>query len=936
MKKAGYIVLAVMLTVGFFLPFTSYDKAKAAGPAYGIVNFKTKACSQNTDYIEVSSGRAGYVNGCSAPDAAFLGYSADGGSVKFKLSGVTGWVAAGEVQVLDMEAAYGKGQYFTSYYIADGGTIDHYVNQNITSPSYSGFTIGRNTIGLREGIAYLSYDGHYFYEDNVQSFRNMINDYKNGSSEHAVNAGNPYYSYYQYLSHRTASNYSSGDIVYDLVNYVLPTYPNSKLSGTENTFFQAQNTYGTNAIMMYSLAKHESASGSSQIAQSKNNLFGHNATDAAPGTDSYYFNSPNDNIIYHSKRFLSEGYLDVCDWADTKGGGYNEGICNRGRYYGPHFGNKASGINVKYASDPYWGEKAAGAFFRFDKRLDYQDFNKYRIGIKTTTESVAVRKDPNHNATILYKTGSQIDVPFVVLKEVRGTTVNGSDIWYQVQSDTVLNDSRTALVQMNGAYNFSRDIGYIHSSAINVMVNPQVSIPTESVTYDITFKADGGKFNDGSDTKVITVTSGTIPAVDAPTRNGYIFLGWDRAVDAASATTTYTARWEKQKVQYDITLKANGGQFADGSDTKVIKVEEGTKPVLEEPEKDGSIFTGWDKAVETVTGNATYTAQYREITDGDLIKKTGRFDLDYLKEENGELKIKGYSTIDGINNTKDKKFTYQLVFQNLDDHSIAYQQDLNRVTNQSEFPYQVPSLDGKDYTYAWFEGTIHLKDVPAGNYKVFLQAKSGIYASVTTVNNQLFRDQVTSFEKDGKYLLTRNNYFDPEKPIEFVVRNEQLGEKTTYALSNQFDQFYTFEFNKDGEFHVKGVSFSDGMDLSQEKADSLERKLIFENMKTFEKKEVDLGSTTEKEYDVKLPVDDGYNKLLAWYDKSFDLTILNLEKGKYVLYLSTKSNVKDIGEFSEQMFRDDIVNKAKLTKDGKTYSFSINYDQRYRIELTVQ
>ena len=29
------------------------------------------------------------------------------------------------------------------------------------------------------------------------------------------------------------------------------------------------------------------------------------------------------------------------------------------RYYGANLGDKASGICVKYASDPYWGEKAA-------------------------------------------------------------------------------------------------------------------------------------------------------------------------------------------------------------------------------------------------------------------------------------------------------------------------------------------------------------------------------------------------------------------------------------------------------------------------------------------------------------------------------------------------------------------------------------------------
>ena len=36
------------------------------------------------------------------------------------------------------------------------------------------------------------------------------------------------------------------------------------------------------------------------------------------------------------------------------------------RYNGGFLGNKASGLNVKYASDPYWGEKAANIVWRLD------------------------------------------------------------------------------------------------------------------------------------------------------------------------------------------------------------------------------------------------------------------------------------------------------------------------------------------------------------------------------------------------------------------------------------------------------------------------------------------------------------------------------------------------------------------------------------------
>ena len=41
------------------------------------------------------------------------------------------------------------------------------------------------------------------------------------------------------------------------------------------------------------------------------------------------------------------------------------------RYMGSHVGNKGSGMNVRYASDPFWGEKIAGWYYRFDSCLLY-------------------------------------------------------------------------------------------------------------------------------------------------------------------------------------------------------------------------------------------------------------------------------------------------------------------------------------------------------------------------------------------------------------------------------------------------------------------------------------------------------------------------------------------------------------------------------------
>ncbi len=43
------------------------------------------------------------------------------------------------------------------------------------------------------------------------------------------------------------------------------------------------------------------------------------------------------------------------------------------RYHGSWFGDKNSVINVMYASDPYWGEKAGALYYRLDQGTDQSD-----------------------------------------------------------------------------------------------------------------------------------------------------------------------------------------------------------------------------------------------------------------------------------------------------------------------------------------------------------------------------------------------------------------------------------------------------------------------------------------------------------------------------------------------------------------------------------
>ena len=48
----------------------------------------------------------------------------------------------------------------------------------------------------------------------------------------------------------------------------------------------------------------------------------------------------------------------------------------------------------------------------------------------------------------------------------------------------------------------------------------------------------------------------------------------------------------------------------------------------------------------------------------------------------------------------------------------------------------------------------------------------------------------------------------------------------------------------------------------------------------------------------------------------------------------TDANVSDYGELNDQLFTD--FSKVTANINGKKYSFEVNYNKRYRIELIVK
>lgn len=323
---------------------------------YALVDLNTTGTTSTTSYVykEETSNRAyTYINGhgmFGGVDAALIDYSNEKSRAKMMIAGVTGWIDS----ILYLDASGYDGFDIVplsvvkspSYYYVNGSNeLVHRLSRKITANNCyaTSLTLGPAPSSLKQKdendnmIKYYSYDGIYFYT----SLESMLNDYKNGININAVNKI-PYYNYYMYLPVRSKTNITSDNIRNYLESRNYTSKDKSVLYGEELTFIDAENKYGVNAITSFSTAINESSWGTSYLARTKNNVFGHNAFDSSVMESASKYKNVSDGIYRHAYYMINAGFAETKDAV--------------ARYYGSHLGNKNSGVNVKYASDPYWGK----------------------------------------------------------------------------------------------------------------------------------------------------------------------------------------------------------------------------------------------------------------------------------------------------------------------------------------------------------------------------------------------------------------------------------------------------------------------------------------------------------------------------------------------------------------------------------------------------
>ena len=444
MENNGARDLAIMTKVN--------GKTKIIDVNYGLVRLNMHQNNVNT-YIYDNSNLTNqykwqkfYFNGSYGEDGGFLGTSHDSGqwAAHIRIADTTGWVGEKDYELIPITWLKSS-----SSYTINSESISHNEVSDITvsNSAKAKRAIGPKPTMLATGT-YYSFDGHYFYN----TLESLMQDYKNNSIERAVNKNNPYYNYYMYLNIHTKSNYSSTNINDYIKNNMGKTknaygdYAESGAStlyGMGTYFYHAQEKYGTNALLTFSLSRNETGNGTSNISISKNNGFGLNAVDSNPYASASRYAYFENSII---------GFAN--DWMT-----YNYAKADASNYFGSQFGDKQSGINIKYASDPYWSEKMAQNYFYFDQAHGFQDYNYYQEGLILNGNAKAYL-NPSTNSKVVYTYPDTNRDAIVIVDKVE----NDGKTWYKIVSDMNIDSNGNQIPNNNSGYNWN---AYVYVDAKN-------------------------------------------------------------------------------------------------------------------------------------------------------------------------------------------------------------------------------------------------------------------------------------------------------------------------------------------------------------------------------------------------------------------------------------------------------------------------------------
>ena len=306
--------------------------------------------------------------------------------------------------------------------------------------------------------------------------------------------------------------------------------------------------------------------------------------------------------------------------------------------------------------------------------------------------------------------------------------------------------------------------------------------------YTITFDTAGG-----SEIAPITQDYGTQIAAPAdPTREGYTFIGWDKAIPATmpAENMTITAKWKVNS--YTITFDTAGG-----SEIAPITQDYGTAITAPaDPTREGYTFIGWDMEIPTTmpAENMTITAQWKDS-----------------EKPTGEIKISENSWKAFLNN-----ITFGLFFK--DTQTVT----INAADNSGESVTVEYLLSNKELTKTELDGmTFTAYTAPFGidpdnEYIIYVRLTDKAGNTDYICSDGIVLDGTSPVIKgieNGKTYCEAQTVTIDEKYIDTVIVNETkvtLDENNSFVLSPADGEQKIIVTDKAGNTAEMTVTVNDG------------------------------------------------------------------------------------------------------------------------------
>ena len=617
-------------------------------------------------------------------------------------------------------------------------------------PVSEAIVIGPAPSDMNEGVKYYSYDGVNFYSDS---------DFKNKSFT--------YYNYYQFLPLRSKTNISA-----DIFNSYISKYDNSVMRGTGQTFIDAQNKYGINALLLFAMAAHESGNGTSGYATKRNNLFGWNAVDADPNQATSF--SSVAVCVNQQAGVNLRGFVDVTD----------------GRFFSSSLGNKGSGLNVKYASDPYWGMEIASIAHQIDKLSKNKngtlsDYNYYSLSLINKFD-IPVKQEPSDGSKTLYTTqyGPHYQEGFIVID--LGT--QGS--YTKVQSTNPIDENgnikthRTPITTGNlnpisyGEYDFDRSVAYInseHLTVINKKNDVIVDVPDKELSFmqkinslnveNNVIHIDGLAFIKGMSASNLDKISIYINTIDNLSKE--VIKTYKTTVsefDGISFGDTHTYKYIAYSIDmplsdfdegsYSLKVSVNNDGYEYAGELSSTKFEFANINVsYNEMNYRIKINTYYNYRVEIETESIPEIIDYSKILKPNNSIRNSLFSFDLI-EIDDELNF----NVDG------RSMIYYTNYDNLDNlettlylvDSANKYYEIKCENYKSDFNYKEALQSSYNLDYISFKGTGNINDIEKGMYSIILKVRNGEY--VDYIDLTTAKNMDNTITKDGtSYRIFKSN-----------------------------------------------------------------------------------------------------------------------------------------------------------------------------------